>query len=154
MSSCWCAMNHDTSEPSTLNMCNAILKIYQQLQYPANPSHPIASPWKPYQARPISELQATQNGLSTTSSVPHIHTKMDHNPEIQKHRTSTAARTAMYMMGWQYTKKRWESVKFRSMLSNNAGIWDTNSMIIWFTLIHHTQHGKTQLIAIISDLHF
>ena len=44
-----------------------------------------------------------------------------------------------------HQKKSWESVKFRSMLSNNAWIWDTNSMIVWFTLIHHTQHGKIQL---------
>ena len=77
MSSCWRAMNHDTSEPSTLNMCNAILN--KQLQYLPNPSHPIASPWKPYWARPIPELQATQNGLSTTSSVPHSHTKWNCN---------------------------------------------------------------------------
>ena len=59
MSSRWRAVNHDTSGTSTLNMCNAILKIYQQLQYLPNPSHPIASPWKPYETRPISELQAT-----------------------------------------------------------------------------------------------
>ena len=48
-------------------------------QYLSNPSRPRASPWKPYWARPISELQATQNGLSTTSSVPHIHTKWNCN---------------------------------------------------------------------------
>ena len=106
MRSCWrSAINHDTSEPSTLNMCNAIVKIYQQLQYLSNPSHPIASPWKPYQARPISELQAMPKWTVHhffCSTYPHQNGPK--SSDIQKHRTSTAARPAMYMMGWQYTK--------------------------------------------------
>ena len=49
-----------------------------------------------------------------------------------------------------HRKKRWESVKLRPMLSNNAWIWDTNSMIIWFTFIHHTQHGNNLRFTILE----